>query len=190
MEVEKGGARLTVNQLSDGEKCLMALVGDLSRRLAIANPERKNPLEGEGIVLIDEIDLHLHPVWQRMVIPKLLSVFTNCQFLITTHSPHVITHVRPASLFLLSMTEKGLKMERAAASYGRTVERILADLMGVENTRPKEVGEAFRETYNLIDRARLDDAKAAIARLESEIGSDSELVKANVLIKRKELIGK
>lgn len=190
MEVEKGGARLTVNQLSDGEKCLMALVGDLARRLAIANPDRKSPLEGEGIVLIDEIDLHLHPVWQRMVIPKLLSVFTNCQFLITTHSPHVITHVRPASLFLLSMTEKGLKMERAAASYGRTVERILADLMGVENTRPKEVGEAFRETCNLIDRARLDDAKAAIARLESEIGSDSELVKANVLIKRKELIGK
>lgn len=190
MEVEKRGERLTVNQLSDGEKCLMALVGDLARRLAIANPERKNPLEGEGIVLIDEIDLHLHPLWQRMVIPRLLSVFTNCQFLITTHSPHVITHVKPASLFLLSMTEKGLKMERASASYGRTAERILADLMGVENTRPAEVVEKLREMYRLIDRGDLDDAKKAIARLESEMVGDSELVRAGVLIKRKELIGK
>lgn len=190
MEVEKRGERLTVNQLSDGEKCLMALVGDLARRLAIANPERKNPLEGEGIVLIDEIDLHLHPLWQRMVIPRLLSVFTNCQFLITTHSPHVITHVKPASLFLLSMTEKGLKTERASASYGRTAERILADLMGVENTRPAEVVEKLREMYRLIDRGDLDDAKKAIARLESEMVGDSELVRAGVLIKRKELIGK
>jgi predicted ATP-binding protein involved in virulence len=190
MEVEKRGERLTVNQLSDGEKCLMALVGDLARRLAIANPERENPLEGEGIVLVDEIDLHLHPLWQRMVVPNLLSVFTNCQFLITTHSPHVITHVKPASLFLLSMTEKGLKMERASASYGLTVERILADLMGVENTRPAEVVEKLREMYRLIERGDLDDAKKAITRLESEMVGDSELVRAGVLIKRKELIGK
>ena len=96
MEVEKNGERLTVNQLSDGEKCLMAMIGDLARRLAIANPMRYNPLEGDGIILIDEIDLHLHPKWQRMVTPKLGEVFPNCQFLITTHSPHIITHVQPA----------------------------------------------------------------------------------------------
>ena len=58
MEVEKNGKTLRVNQLSDGEKCLMAMVGDLARRMAIANPVRPNPLEGEGIILIDEIDLH------------------------------------------------------------------------------------------------------------------------------------
>ncbi|NDD63355.1 MAG: hypothetical protein EBZ36_05170 [Acidobacteria bacterium] len=125
-----------------------------------------------------------------MVIPRLLSVFTNCQFLITTHSPQVITHVKPASLFLLSMTEKGLKMERASASYGRTAERILADVMGVENTRPAEVVEKLREMHKLIERGDLDDAKKAIARLESEMVGDSELVRAGVLIKRKELIGK
>ena len=70
MEVEKEGERLMINQLSGGEKCLMALIGDLARRMAILNPLRANPLEGEGIILIDEIDLHLHPKWQRMVIPQ------------------------------------------------------------------------------------------------------------------------
>jgi len=190
MEVEKKGERLTVNQLSDGEKCLMAMIGDLARRLALANPMRANVLEGEGVILIDEIDLHLHPKWQRMVIPKLMAVFPNCQFLISTHSPHVITHVRPENLFLLSMTEEGLISLRPSESYGKTVERVLEDLMGLETTRPDEVKEAIRQIYEQIDSGGLDNARELIDELENCIGEDPELVKANVLIKRKELIGK
>lgn len=57
-----------------------------------ANPQLDNPLEGGGVILIDEIDLHLHPKWQRMIVTKLGDVFPNCQFLLSTHSPHVITH--------------------------------------------------------------------------------------------------
>jgi len=190
MEVEKQGERLTVNQLSDGEKCLMAMVGDIARRIAIANPLRDNPLEGEGIILIDEIDLHLHPLWQRMVIPKLTEAFPNCQLLISTHSPHVITHVRPENLFLLSMTHEGLKSLRPSESYGKTVERVLEDLMGLETTRPNDVKEALRTLFEQIDRGELESARQSILRLENQIGEDPELVKANVLIKRKELIGK
>lgn len=190
MEVEKQGERITVNQLSDGEKCLMAMVGDMARRMAIANPLRDNPLEGEGVVLIDEIDLHLHPKWQRMVIPKLAEVFPNCQFLISTHSPHVITHVQSENLFLLSMTPEGLKALRPTESYGMTVERVLEDLMGLETTRPDDVKDAFRQIYEQIDRGDLARARGAIEKLENQIGGDPELVKATVLIKRKELIGK
>lgn len=190
MEVEKRGERITVNQLSDGEKCLMAMIGDLARRMAVANPLRKNPLEGEGVILVDEIDLHLHPKWQRMVIPKLVEVFPNCQFLISTHSPHVITHVQPENLFLLSMTTEGLKTLRPSESYGKTVERVLEDLMGLETTRPTEVEDALRKIYEQIDGSDLDGARDLIGKLEKRIGEDPELVKANVLIKRKELIGK
>ncbi|MBU5477732.1 AAA family ATPase [Eubacterium sp. MSJ-13] len=53
--------------MSDGEKCTIALFGDLARRMALANPNKDNPLDGEGIVLIDEIELHLHPLWQRRI---------------------------------------------------------------------------------------------------------------------------
>jgi len=190
MEVEKQGERLTVNQLSDGEKCLMAMVGDLARRMAIANPLRSNPLEGDGIILIDEIDLHLHPIWQRMVIPKMTEVFPNCQFLISTHSPHVITHVQPENLFLLNMTKEGLESLRPSESYGKTVERILEDLMGLETTRPNDVTGSLRKIYEQIDSGDLAGARVSIERLREQIGEDPELVKANVLIKRKELIGK
>ena len=190
MEIEKQGERLMINQLSDGEKCLMALIGDLARRMAILNPLRANPLEGEGIILIDEIDLHLHPKWQRMAIPKLVSVFPNCQFLITTHSPHIITHVKPQNLFLLSMTAEGLTSSPPTESYGKTVERVLEDLMGLKTTRPDDVQNDLKELYEKIDSDDFGTARELIGKLERQIGEDSELVKAKVLIKRKELIGK
>jgi len=190
MEVEKSGEKLTVNQLSDGERCLMAMVGDMARRMAIANPMLANPLEGKGVVLIDEIDLHLHPQWQRMVIPRMIKLFPNCQFLISTHSPHIITHVQPENLFLLSMTEQGLEALRPTESYGKTVERVLEDLMGLETTRPIAVQSALREMYEQIDCGELEKARVLIGALTMQIGEDPELVRANVLIKRKELIGK
>lgn len=190
MEVEKNGRRLTVNQLSDGEKCLMAMIGDMARRMAIANPGLGNPLHGKGVFLIDEIDLHLHPIWQQMVIPQLTSVFPKCQFLITTHSPHVITHVPHENLFLLKMTKDGLTMQEAGESYGKTVERVLEDLMGLETTRPKEINREIIEIFRQINDGNLQQARDSIQALKTRIGADPELVKANVLIKRKELIGK
>ena len=190
MEVEKNGKRLTVNQLSDGEKCLMAMVGDLARKMAIANPVRENPLEGDGVILIDEIDLHLHPKWQRMVIPKLTAIFPNCQFVVSTHSPHVITHVKPECLYLLEQTSSGITAQRPRESYGKNADRILEDLMGLETTRPDEVSSELRSLYEEIDQGELVDARQKIVVLKAEIGEDPELVKAEVLIKRKEIIGK
>ncbi len=190
MEVEKNGKLLTVNQLSDGEKCLIAMVGDLTRRMAIANPERSDPLEGEGIILIDEIDLHLHPKWQRMIVPRLLEVFPKCQFIISTHSPNVITHVQPDSLYLLKQTDSGIVAERPAESYGKNVDRILEDLMGLETTRPDRVSSSLHDIYDEINQGQLADARQKIAEMKAEIGEDPELVKAEVLIKRKEIIGK
>ena len=139
MEVQKKGGRYQVDQLSDGEKCLIAMIGDLARRLAIANPELTNPLDGQAIILIDEIDLHLHPKWQRTVVPKLLDVFSGCQFILSTHSPHVITHVKPENLFLLNQTETGTEVIQPTESYGKNVDRVLEDLMGPETTRPDAV---------------------------------------------------
>ena len=90
MVVDKGGKEIRVDMLSDGEKCTLALLGDLARRLVLANPLAHNPLEGAGIVLIDEIELHMHPSWQRRILHVLHDVFPNIQFIITTHSPQVL----------------------------------------------------------------------------------------------------
>jgi len=190
MEVTKEGKYVTVNQLSDGEKCLIALIGDLARRMSIANPARKNPLEGDAVVLIDEIDLHLHPKWQRMVVSKLQLVFPNTQFIVSTHSPHVITHVKPENLYLLKQSENGMTAERPLESYGKNVDRILEDLMGLETTRPKQVFIDLDDIYKKIDLGLIDEARALINIMRNEIGDDPELVKAEVLIKRREIIGK
>ncbi len=191
MEVEKNGKRLTVNQLSGGELNLIAMIGDLARRMAIANPDFTKPLEGSGIILIDEIDLHLHPNWQRTIVPKLLDVFPNCQFIISTHSPHVITHVQqPECLFLLKQTDLGIVVDKPDESYGKNVDRVLEDLMGLKTTRPEEVAYELDSIFKTIDTGNLDDAQKKIAKLKLKIGADPELVKAEVLMKRRELIGK
>ncbi len=189
MEVEKEGQLLTVSQLSDGEKCLIAMISDLARRMAIANPAG-NPLEGEGIILIDEIDLHLHPKWQRMIVPNLLSVFPNCQFIISTHSPHVLTHIQPENIVLLKWADGNITAQKPSESYGKNVDRILEDLMGLETTRPDQVSTDLHRIYEMIDSNSLEEARRQIETIRREIGDDPDLVRAEVLIRRKELIGK
>jgi predicted ATP-binding protein involved in virulence len=190
MEVKKNGKTMIINQLSDGEKCLIALIGDLARRMAIANPTRDNSLEGNGIVLIDEIDLHLHPKWQRNIIPRLTEVFPNCQFIISTHSPHVINHVQPENIFLLDQTPEGIVASHPSKSYGNNADRILEDLMGLETTRPDEVFQELRSIFSLIGSNSLSEAVEKIADLKKKIGTDPEIVKAEVLLARKKIIGK
>lgn len=91
--VKKEEETLDIAQLSDGYKTLLSLVIDLASRMALANPEMENPLNSSAIVLIDEIDLHLHPEWQQRVIGDLMVVFPNTQFILTTHSPYIVESV-------------------------------------------------------------------------------------------------
>lgn len=66
------------------------MVADLAARMAEANPSMPNPLIGKGIVLIDEVDLHLHPLWQRIILKQLNHTFPNIQFIVSTHSPIIV----------------------------------------------------------------------------------------------------
>ncbi|HBS6731505.1 AAA family ATPase [Klebsiella quasipneumoniae] len=91
IRVINDGNDVTIEQISDGQRVFLGLVADLARRMVMLNPMLDQPLEGQGIVLIDEIELHLHPRWQQGVIPSLRAVFPNIQFIITTHSPIVLS---------------------------------------------------------------------------------------------------
>lgn len=77
------------------------MVGDLARRLAIANPSHPRPHEASAVVLIDEIELHLHPAWQREVVPRLLATFPRCQLVATTHSAPVLGRLDRSSVMLI-----------------------------------------------------------------------------------------
>ncbi|MEH1907928.1 AAA family ATPase [Nostoc sp.] len=190
MTVIKHDQELIINQLSDGEKCLLAMVGDLARRLAIANPSLPDPLQGSGVVLIDEIELHLHPKWQREIIPALTRTFPNCQFIVTTHSPQILSQVKPEGIYILEKTDEGVVAKRPESSFGRDSNRILEDLMGVPE-RPQEIKESLLELFRLIDAGNIEGARQLRQQLANEIGADEpEFVKADVLIRRKEILNR
>lgn len=157
--MHKGDEVFKINQLSDGEKCYIALVCDIARRLAIANPEG-NPLLGNGIILIDEIDLHLHPKWQQSVISKLTETFPNCQFFITTHSPIVASDAKGA-VFGISDGIISPKL-----TYGRKSSDILASVFDIDMARSLYVQSLFNEAYDFIDHR---DEKAFNAKLQELI---------------------
>ncbi len=148
LTVSKAGARLSLQQLSDGERAFIAILGDLVRRLALANPELANPLEGHGVVLIDELELHLHPRWQREIVEKLRTSFPNIQFIATTHSPFVIQSLRPGELIVLDPDEFG---EYA----NRSVEDIAEHVMGVavpqKSKRYLDMYAAAKDYYRALD---------------------------------------
>ena len=129
--VDKAGASLDLSQLSDGERSFLAMISDLSRRLTLANPLLNNPLHGAGVVLIDEIELHLHPKWQREVREKLRRTFPNIQFIATSHSPFVLQSLQPGELINLDPDEFG---EYA----GKSIEDIAENVMGVELPQKSE----------------------------------------------------
>ena len=129
--VDKAGVALDLSQLSDGERSFLAMICDLGRRLALANPLLENPLHGAGVVLIDELELHLHPKWQREVTDKLRKTFPNIQFIATTHSPFVIQALRPGELINLDPDEFGEYSDKS-------IEDIVETVMGVDLPQKSE----------------------------------------------------
>jgi len=185
----KNNKSLVINQLSDGEKCLLAMIGDLAKRLVIANPSLTNPLEGKGIVLIDEIELHLHPEWQRRVIPSLVKTFPNCQFIFTTHSPQVLGEVQ-GRVYRLRRTDEGIIAE-LRQTYGKDSNRILEeDMETVERNR--DIQEGLLQLFRYIDAGDLEAARSLKQSLKQQIanGEDPDFVKADVLMRRKEVLGR
>lgn len=123
--VTKGKKELHVEQLSTGEKAFVALAGDLARRLAMVASAGRDPLQERAIVLIDEVELHLHPRWQRTILPWMLKTFPRCQFVVSTHSAQVIGEVAAHSIRVLAPGHSGNEVSGAEASLGRDSNYIL-----------------------------------------------------------------
>ncbi len=165
MEIDKDGVVLNISQLSDGEKIYIALIGDLCKRLALANPTLQDPTQGEGIVLIDEIDLHLHPNWQREIATKLPQVFPNIQFIISTHSPHVINSVPTESVRLLHNEMGKINISNAEYGYGLPSKIVLKDIMGLTDDLPNEVSALVNEIYSMLTNADINSLREKVDEL-------------------------
>lgn len=182
--VEKEGIRLYLHQLSDGERGLLALVFDLTRRLAIANPESKDPIrEGVALVLLDEVELHLHPKWQREVLRRFTDIFESCQFVVTTHSPLVLGEVEARCIRFLEWEDSKVVATVPQESLGLDANRILLELMEAPVRNEKMEGQ-LNALFDLIDDEQFDVARTAMSDLRSKLGEhEPELTRASSLLK-------
>ena len=175
------------DNLSDGERVMVALVADIARRACILNPQLgENVLKlTPGIVLIDEIDLHLHPKWQRQLPNGLKKAFPAIQFIATTHSPQILSELSPDEIIIL----RNEVAENPEASYGLNSDRVLEDIMETVS-RPQKIKDTLSKLFLAIERNALDEAKEYIKELSSEAPAVVEIASARALIKRKEVIGR
>jgi predicted ATP-binding protein involved in virulence len=176
--VRKANTALDVRQLSDGERGVLALVLDLTRRLAQANPELANPArDGQAVVLIDELDLHLHPSWQRKIVRRLTQTFPNCQFIATSHSPQIISEVQPEELIFLEREGERITVRPGNQSYGLDTNWILEHLMGVPS-RPEPARKLIDQTEEALEDGQLEAARQHLSALRGLLhGEDGEVVR-------------
>jgi predicted ATP-binding protein involved in virulence len=182
--VDKGRQTLDILQLSQGERSLLALVGDIARRLAIMNPGLPDPLLGEGVVLIDEIELHLHPRWQRTIIRHLRKTFPNCQFILTTHSPLVISD--PDNIQVLTL--KNGEIRELPNLYGMDVEQVFLEIMDTPLRHPA-LQKKIDALLEAIQDRELDKAKKLRQELAAILPPDHrELVRADIFLRRQTVL--
>lgn len=184
MLIDKGDVSLDIMQLSQGERSLLALVADIALRLTIMNPEKENPLLGEGVILIDEVDIHLHPRWQRSIVRNLQRTFPNCQFILTTHSPLVVSDPQDVQIFLL---ENGSAKELDNL-YGMDIEQVLLEIMGTP-LRYEPLQEQIDEMMRAIQDKEFEKAKALRKELLRVLPPDhQDLRRADLFMRRMEAL--
>ncbi|HFD6682102.1 TPA: N-6 DNA methylase [Providencia alcalifaciens] len=125
--------KLTLEQLSEGYRNMVSLTIDLARRAYLLNPTNPEPLTVNGIVLIDEIELHLHPRWQQKVLNDLTNLFKNIQFIVTTHSPQVLTTIKADCIRIVSVNTNEARLVTGTTTYGSESSRMLEDVLGGNN---------------------------------------------------------
>ena len=168
------------SNLSDGQRVMLTLIGDLARRALTLNPhlEKEVLKQTPGVVSIDELDLHLHPRWQRRVIHDLKRTFPAVQFIATTHSPQLVGEALPHEIRVL----EGEAATTPFRSFGVDSSRILEEVMHVSR-RNEETKGLLSKMAKEIDREDLSEAKKTLGEVEQKLGQDDpEVTGANTLI--------
>lgn len=184
--------RLRPSQLGGGYRMMLALAGDLARRMAQGNPHLDDPLQSEAVVLIDEVDLHLRPSWQQRVLPDLMRTFPNTQFLVSTHSPQVLTTVESGCIVHLAREDGEIGAFGVPIStYGARASDALETVMGVDE-RP--AGNSFvkdlRRYLNMVTDGDGESfgARRLREKLVESAPQDPDLAQASLEIQRQRVM--
>lgn len=186
--------KLPVNILSDGIRAMTTLAADLARRASQLNPDLgpRAPEATPGIVLIDEVDLHLHPEWQQRVLGGLTRAFPQMQFIVSTHSPQVLSSVSQQNIRTIHQDAEGrwLAEEPREEILGLSSEVALTQVMHVNPKPPVAETERLNEYTKLIEQgqAQSEEALALRESLEHTYGAGHQVLRdADRLIRFQDL---
>lgn len=172
---KEGGSDIPFEALSGGEQAYFLLALDLARRLLLEFPG-STLAEAPGFVCIDEIELHLHPAWQRKILPSLMRLFPQCQFVVTTHSPQVIGSIAARHVRLLSSDGYGnIDVTEPIASMGRDSNYVLKGIMDTPEQDPR-VDNLYAEFDQLIDEGSFDEADQVLDALGDLVEGNSSRI--------------
>lgn len=186
--VNLGGNKvLPFNELSDGQRGLIALIADIGRRMCILNPHMgKDVLTNtSGVVIIDELDIHLHPAWQRRIVPALRKAFPKIQFIAASHSPQIIGSLKPEEVIVLNNGDAS----HPRVTYGLDSSSVLEEVMDVAQREPV-IEQRLNELFSVLEDNQLEKAKELLGALKHDAPDLPEFAGAQALIRRKEILGK
>ncbi len=165
-----GGETQPFTNLSDGQRCMLAVVGDIAQKAATLNPHLNGKVLAEtpGVVLVDELDLHLHPTWQRHVVEDLRTTFPRLQFVCTTHSPFLIQSLRSGEeLVMLDGQPTAQLGSLSIEDIARGIQGVANPSVGVRYEEMKAVARHYLETLDeatTAPRVKLAAFKERLAR--------------------------
>ncbi|UFI47468.1 AAA family ATPase [Pseudomonas savastanoi] len=185
--VDMDDRKIPFNDLSDGQRGMVALFADIARRICLLNPHMGKDVlsKTNGIIVIDELDIHLHPGWQRTIAPALKKAFPSVQFIAASHSPQVIGSLQPGEVILLNNHDGS----HPRATYGLDSSSILEEVMGVPQREP-EIEALLDELFSTLENNELEKARLQLDALKQKAPDLPEFAGAEALLKRKELIGR
>ena len=184
---------VSIDQIGGGYRTVLALVTDLVMRMAQGNPHKDDPLSSEAIVLIDEIDLHLHPSWQQRVLINLANTFPAAQFIVSTHSPNILATAHPHQI--IELTREGNEISAGHtqfATFGADSGDVMEGVMCVDGrSRHTEFGNKLATYERLVreGKGRSPDAMKLRKSLKELSPLDPALEAANREMRRQELFG-
>lgn len=183
----EGETTIPFNNLSDGQRGMVALFADIARRMCILNPHMgKDVLKNtSGVVIIDELDIHLHPAWQRTIVLALKQAFPKVQFIAASHSPQIIGSLRPEEVIVLNNGDAS----HPRVTYGLDSSSVLEEVMDVAQREP-EIEKLLSELFSTLEDNDLKKAKSQLEALKKKAPDLPEFAGAEALIRRKEILGK
>ena len=180
--------KFAMDEMSDGYKNTLSMIGDIAYRMAVLNPMLGDRVleETSGVVVIDEIDLHLHPQWQQTIISDLNTIFPKIQFIVSSHAPAVINSVAKEQIRIL---DNGEIYMPAAQTYGRDANSILREVMKVSE-RPTDIKQRMSLFYSYMDENNYKEADDVLTEIEAIVGTtDPDIAAARTSLDLEKILG-